>query len=77
MAISAEVWVAAGDMRGLLADKKVAVLLSAGGAYGTGDIFEGIVCLTPHVRTILGFLGCTGCSLCCGSTNHACECRYS
>lgn len=44
-------------MRGLLADKKVAVLLSAGGAYGTGDMFEGMDCLTPHVRTILGFLG--------------------
>lgn len=44
-------------MRGLLGDKKVAILSAAGGAYGPGEMFEGLDCLTPHVKAILGFLG--------------------
>ena len=44
-------------MRGLLGDKKAVVLVAAGGAYGPGDVFEGLDALTPHVRAILGFMG--------------------
>lgn len=44
-------------MRGLLGDKKVVILSAAGGAYGPGEMFEGLDCLTPHVKAILGFLG--------------------
>lgn len=44
-------------MRGLLGDKKVAVLLVAGGAYGPGEMFYGLDALTPHVCAILGFMG--------------------
>jgi FMN-dependent NADH-azoreductase len=44
-------------MRGLLGAKKVAVLSAAGGAYGPGEVFEGLDCLTPHARAILGFMG--------------------
>jgi len=44
-------------MRGLLGDKKVAVLVAAGGAYGPGEMFDGLDALTPHVRAILGFMG--------------------
>ena len=46
-------------MRGLLGDKRVAVLSSAGGAYGTGEMFDGLDNLTPHARAILGFMGVT------------------
>ena len=46
-------------VRGLLGDKKVAVFSTAGGAYGAGDMFEGLDCLTPHIRVILSFLGVT------------------
>lgn len=44
-------------MQGLLGDKKVAVLIAAGGAYGPGEMFDGLDALTPHVRAILGFMG--------------------
>ncbi len=44
-------------MRGLLGSKKAVVLIAAGGAYGPGEMFEGLDALTPHVRAILGFLG--------------------
>lgn len=44
-------------MHGLLGDKKVAVLSFAGGAYGPGEMFEGLDALTPHIRAILGFIG--------------------
>lgn len=44
-------------MGGLLGDKKVAVLIAAGGAYGPGEVFDGLDALTPHVRAILGFMG--------------------
>lgn len=44
-------------VRGLLGEKRVAVLTSAGGAYEPGDIFEGLDCMTPHLRAIFGFLG--------------------
>ena len=44
-------------LRGLLGDKRVAVLSSAGGAYGAGEMFEGLDNLTPHARAILGFMG--------------------
>jgi FMN-dependent NADH-azoreductase len=44
-------------MRGLLGDRKIAVLVAAGGAYGRGEMFEGLDALTPHVRAILGFMG--------------------
>ena len=46
-------------MKGLLGDKHVAILSAAGGAYGAGDMFDGLDCLTPHVRAILGFMGVT------------------
>lgn len=46
-------------MRGLLGDKKVAVLIAAGGAYGPGEMFDGLDALSPHVRAILGFMGVT------------------
>ncbi|WP_430448718.1 FMN-dependent NADH-azoreductase [Rhodophyticola sp.] len=46
-------------VKGLLGDKRVAVLSTAGGAYGTGDMFEGLDCLTPYFRAILGFMGVT------------------
>lgn len=46
-------------MRGLLGDKKVAVLIAAGGAYGPGEMFDGLDALTPHARAILGFMGVT------------------
>lgn len=44
-------------MRGLLGDKKVAVLVAAGGAYGPGEMFDGLDALTPHIRAILSFMG--------------------
>lgn len=44
-------------MRGLLGDKRAAVLVAAGGAYGPDDMFEGLDCLTPHAKAILGFMG--------------------
>ncbi|MFY7961631.1 MAG: FMN-dependent NADH-azoreductase [Elsteraceae bacterium] len=44
-------------MRGLLGDKKAAVLSVAGGAYGPGEMFDGLDALTPHIRAILGFMG--------------------
>ncbi|MEM8838591.1 MAG: NAD(P)H-dependent oxidoreductase [Pseudomonadota bacterium] len=44
-------------MRGSLQEMKVAVLSTAGGAYGAGDMFDGRDMLTPHVRVILEFLG--------------------
>jgi FMN-dependent NADH-azoreductase len=46
-------------IKGLLGDKRVAVLSAAGGAYGAGEMFDGLDCLTPHVRAILGFMGVT------------------
>lgn len=46
-------------MRGLLGDRRVAVLSTAGGAYGPGEMFDGLDALTPHVRAILGFMGVT------------------
>jgi FMN-dependent NADH-azoreductase len=46
-------------MRGLLGDKKVAVLIAAGGAYGPGEMFDGLDALTPHARAILSFMGVT------------------
>lgn len=36
-------------MRGLLSGKKAAVFISAGGAYGKGEMFDGLDELTPHV----------------------------
>jgi FMN-dependent NADH-azoreductase len=44
-------------MRGLLGHRKAAILIAAGGAYGPGEMFDGLDCLTPHVRAILGFMG--------------------
>jgi FMN-dependent NADH-azoreductase len=44
-------------MRGLLGDKKAVVLVAAGGAYGSGEMFDGLDALTPHTRAILGFMG--------------------
>lgn len=44
-------------MRGLLGEKRAAVLIAAGGSYGPGEMFEGLDALTPHVRAILGFMG--------------------
>lgn len=44
-------------IRGLLGDKRVVLLSAAGGAYSAGEMFDGLDCLTPHVRAILGFLG--------------------
>ncbi|HEV7228305.1 FMN-dependent NADH-azoreductase [Brevundimonas sp.] len=44
-------------MRGLLGDKKAVVLMAAGGAYGPGEMFDGLDALTPHIRAILNFLG--------------------
>lgn len=44
-------------MRGLLGDRKVAVFIAAGGAYGPGEMFAGRDALTPHVRAVLGFMG--------------------
>jgi len=46
-------------MRGLLGDKRVAILVAAGGSYRPGEIFDGLDALTPHARAILGFLGVT------------------
>ena len=46
-------------MRGLLGGKRAAILIAAGGAYGPGEMFDGLDALTPHARTILGFLGIT------------------
>lgn len=42
---------------GRLAGKYMAFLTSAGGNYREGAVFEGLDCLTPHIRTIFGFLG--------------------
>lgn len=44
-------------MRGLLREKKAAVLIAASGAYGPGDMLDGLDALTPHIRAILGFMG--------------------
>ena len=44
-------------MRGLLGHKRVVVLVAAGGAYGPGEMFDGLDALTPHARAILGFMG--------------------
>lgn len=44
-------------MRGLLGAKRAAVFVAAGGAYGPGEPFDGLDALTPHVRTVLGFMG--------------------
>jgi len=44
-------------MRGRLGDKRAAVLIAAGGAYGPGEMFDGLDALTPHARAILGFMG--------------------
>ncbi|SHH80259.1 FMN-dependent NADH-azoreductase [Cognatishimia maritima] len=49
----------ANGMKGLLGDKKVAVLSAAGGGYGVGEPFFGLDSLTPHTAAILGFLGVT------------------
>lgn len=46
-------------IKGMLGDKRVAVLSAAGGAYGAGEMFDGLDCLTPHVRAVLGFMGVT------------------
>ncbi len=46
-------------MRGLLGRKRAVVLIAAGGAYGPGEMFDGLDSLTPHVRAILGFMGIT------------------
>lgn len=46
-------------MRGLLGNKKAVILIAAGGAYGPGEMFDGLDALTPHVRAILGFMGIT------------------
>lgn len=44
-------------MRGLLGKKRAVVLVAAGGAYGPGEMFDGLDSLIPHVRAILGFMG--------------------
>lgn len=44
-------------MRGLLGDKRAAIFIAAGGAYGPGEMFDGLDALTPHARAILGFMG--------------------
>ena len=42
---------------GRLAGKKAAMLLATGGSYGPGGTFEGMDCLTPHLRAVFGFVG--------------------
>ncbi|QPH54807.1 FMN-dependent NADH-azoreductase [Pontivivens ytuae] len=42
---------------GHLAGKRIAILASAGGNYRPGAMFDGLDCLTPHLRAIFGFLG--------------------
>jgi len=44
-------------MRGLLGEKRAVIFIAAGGAYGLGEMFDGLDALTPHIRAILGFLG--------------------
>ena len=45
--------------RGLLAGKRVACLATFGGDYDPGGAFEGMDHLSPHLKTVLGFLGVT------------------
>jgi len=42
-----------------LRQSRLPVLSAAGGSYGTGEMFDGLDCLTPHIRAILGFVGVT------------------
>ena len=42
---------------GRLAGKKAVVLLATGGSYGRGSAFEGMDCLTPHLKAVFGFVG--------------------
>ena len=44
-------------VRGLLGEKRAAIFIAAGGAYGPGEMFDGLDALTPHARAILGFMG--------------------
>jgi FMN-dependent NADH-azoreductase len=46
-------------MRGMLGPRRVAILVAAGGAYGPGEMFDGLDCLTPHAKAILAFMGIT------------------
>jgi len=45
--------------RGLLAGKRVACIATFGGDYDPGGTFEGMDHLSPHLKTVLGFLGVT------------------
>ena len=45
---------------GRLADKKAVMLLATGGSYGPGSTFEGMDCLTPHLKAVFGFVGISG-----------------
>ena len=42
---------------GNLSGKHMAFLISAGGNYRPGAMFDGLDCLTPHIKAIMGFLG--------------------
>lgn len=44
---------------GHLAGKRAVFLVSSGGNYRPGAMFDGMDCLTPHLKTIFGFLGLT------------------
>ncbi len=44
-------------LAGYLSDKRIAVLEAAGGNYREGAMFEGLDCLSPHVKAVFGFLG--------------------
>lgn len=50
-------------MRGLLSAKRAALLIAAGGAYGHGEMFYGLDCLTPHAKAIFGFMGLSAVSV--------------
>lgn len=44
---------------GHLAGKKAVFLVASGGNYRPGAMFDGLDCLTPHIRAVFGFLGLT------------------
>ena len=44
---------------GHLTGKKAVFLIASGGNYRAGTLFDGMDCLTPHLKTIFAFLGLT------------------
>ncbi len=42
---------------GHLAGKRAVMLLATGGSYRPGGAFEGMDCLTPHLKAVFGFVG--------------------